>query len=85
VQVAFVAIAESSAIGLEARGWDGRVAPSWVVIEDRWLSGIDIMVGGFETIVIALLLDCLVVKRGRRRSVIDRLGMRAASQERTDE
>jgi hypothetical protein len=80
VQEAFVALAESSAVGLPAWGRDGRVAEAWVMIEDRRAAGVDVAVGGLEAIVVALLLDGLVIQ-GRRRWTVDRLGMGASGQE----
>jgi hypothetical protein len=77
VEEAVVALAESAAIGFPAWGWDGRVAPAWVVVEDRRLAGFYVMASGFETVVEALLLDGLVIEHGRGRSV-DRLRVRAS-------
>ena len=69
MQEALVALAEPSAICLPAWGWDGWIAEARVMIEDRWAAGVDVVVGGLEAIVVALLLDGLVIKCWRRWTV----------------
>ena len=74
-----IAVAEPAAIGGKGRGWDGRIAPARVAIEDRGLVGFYIVTGGVEAVVVTLLLNGLEVDcRGRRR--VDRLGMGTSGQ-----
>ena len=77
MQKAVVAIAESAAIRFPARGWDGRIAPARVAVEDRGLAGFDVVARGVETVVVALLLDGLIVEY-RWGGSVDRLRVRAS-------
>ena len=80
MQESGVAVAESRAVCLPAWAWDRRVAPAWVVGEDRRLAGFDVAAGCFKAVVVSLLLHGLEVDDGRRRS-IDRLGMGTSGKE----
>lgn len=69
MQKAVVAFAESLPIGLEARRRNGRIAVTRVMIEDRWLTNLNVVARGLEAVLVTLLMYCLEVDDGRRRGV----------------
>ena len=73
MQKLLITATEALAIGLESRRRHGRIAVARMMIERRRPLIRDIVARGFKALLIALILDRLVVQRGRRRWSVDRL------------
>jgi hypothetical protein len=71
-----VSFAEAVPIILKRRRRHGRIAEPWVPIGVRRAAGSNVATCGFNAIVITALRDLRVARR--RRSVDDRLRMRAS-------
>ncbi len=85
VEELLIAATEALPVGGEAGRRDGWIAEAGVVIEGGWAAGLDVMPGGFESVVHALLLDGLVVEWRRWRRGVDGLRVGAAGGKEPDE
>jgi hypothetical protein len=75
-----ISFAEALSIGIKARRRHGRIAPAFMMIEYRRATGLNVVAGCLESIMIALFLNRSVVDRRWGRRVNDWLRMRAPRQ-----